>query len=31
MKILRVKLEYWLPEITMWASGARQPADISIK
>ena len=31
MKILKVKLEYWLPGITMGASGARQPDDISIK
>ena len=30
-KILEIKLEYWLPGITIGASGARQPVDISIK
>ena len=30
-KILAIKLEYWLPGITIGASGARQPVDISIK
>ena len=27
MKLLKVKLEYWLPGITIEASGARQPVD----
>ena len=27
MKLLKVKLEYWLPEITIEASGPRQPVD----
>ena len=31
MKILKVKLEYWLPGITIVISGARQPVDICIK
>ena len=30
-KILKIKLEYWLPGITIGASGARQPVDVSIK
>ena len=30
-KILKIKLEYWLPGITIEASGARQPVDISVK
>ena len=30
-RILQVKLEYWLPGITIGASGARKPVDISIK
>ena len=30
-EVLKVELEYWLPGITMWASGDRQPVDISIK
>ena len=28
IKIMKVKLEYWLPGITIGASGARQPVDI---
>ena len=31
VKILEIKLEYWLPGITIGVSGARQPVDISIK
>ena len=27
-KILEIKLEYWLPGITIGASGARQPVDM---
>ena len=30
-KLLEIKLEYWLPGITIGASGARQPVGISIK
>ena len=29
MKILKIKLEYWLPGITIGDSGARQPVVIS--
>ena len=29
MKILKIKLEYWLPGITIEDSGARQPVVIS--
>ena len=31
MKILKIKLEYWLPGITIGDSGARQPVGISIE
>ena len=31
MKILKLKLEDWLPGITIQASRARQPDDINIK
>ena len=31
MKILKIKLEYWLPGITIGDSGARQPVVISME
>ena len=31
MKILKIKLEYWLQRVTVAASGARQLVDVSIK
>ena len=31
MKVLKVKVEYWLPGITIEASGPRQPVDNGIK
>ena len=31
VKVLKVKLEYWLPRITIEASGPRQPVDNGIK
>ena len=31
VKVLKAKLEYWLPGITIEASGPRQPVDNDIK
>ena len=31
VKVLKVKLEYWLPGITIEANGPRQPVDNDIK